>query len=327
MFNKICGNEFAKELLTSMIKNQRLVHTVILCGEAGLGKLTFAREIAKQVVGNGNFEKSVENSVDINVTDGGFSEIISINNIREIRNRINIAPHESDKKVEIIANCDKMTVAAQNALLKSLEEPTETTLFILTTSNIDKLLETILSRATVVNIEKVSDQQAIDFLTKHYADVTCNSVDQKDITNLVKMFGGNIGLIKTILDNPQKNYLLECENFLFYIMSNNQYGVMKILSRYQQQNKSELMFFFELFKLYFQKIVKIYFLKDDNENNFEYLNDEVNDVLKNHSCQTLVGLENFLYVPDLINQAIVYFSSNVNFGLTLTWFNLNLFCC
>ena len=139
MFEKIYGNELQKTIISSMIKKDKLVHTIILAGDKGLGKLTFAKEIAKQVAYANNLNKNIENCVDINIIDGNIYGSIAINNIRDIKSKINIVPHEGIRKVQIIANSEKMTIAAQNAILKSLEEPSQSTIFILTTSNICKL--------------------------------------------------------------------------------------------------------------------------------------------------------------------------------------------
>ncbi|MBP0979417.1 MAG: hypothetical protein J6C55_02085, partial [Oscillospiraceae bacterium] len=232
---------------------------------------------------------------------------ILINNIREIKNKINIAPHESQKKVQIIANRDRMTVAAQNALLKSLEEPSSSTIFILTVSNLNSLLETILSRATIINIKPVFEKNAIKILSESYPKTNIS-----DIIRYVKIFGGNIGLIKSILDN-KNNILNLLEDLLFYIITNNQFEVLKIFSKYKT-NKTEFIYFLELFKIYFEKILKIY-LKNKN----------LSEVLIAHHSDYFNYLENKIYISDLISKALEYLDSNINFNLLLTWLSINLF--
>ena len=322
LFDGICGNEFAKKMLSSMICHNQLVHTILLSGEEGLGKRTFAKEIAKQIVwqnASQDFvQKSIENCVDVNIIDGNISGTIVIGSIRELKEKINVAPHEAEKKVQIIANCDKMTIAAQNALLKSLEEPSETTVFILTASNKHKLLDTILSRAVIVEMEKVSDQEAIDFLVNKYLAVSDFEAKKQDITELVKIFGGNLGLIQTVLESENfensENYYDRLEKFLLGIVSNSQYDVMKILSEYKS-NKTDLVNFLELFKIYFYKILKVC-LKNQGEN-------QNNNYIQKFFLNSKP--EEYLYIFDVINKATDYLSSNLNLNLTLTWLNINLF--
>lgn len=307
MFEKIYSNENQKKLIESMIKNNRVPHTIILTGKKGLGKLTFAKEIAGQLVN----KKNINNCVDIDILDANLSGSILISNIREIKNKINILPHEASKKVQIIANCDNMTVAAQNALLKSLEEPPLSTFFILTVTNINSLLDTILSRATIINMKPVSKNDAVKILSKEYPKINISN-----IIRYVKIFGGNIGLIKSILDNSSKvkeNLVDSFENLLFYIITNNEFEVLKIFSKYKN-NKIEFKYFLELFKIYFEKILKIYLTKQN-----------ISEVLINHHSEYFFGLETKIYISDLISKALEYLDSNINTNLFLTWFNINLF--
>lgn len=308
MFETIYGNNYPKKLIESMINQNRLIHTIILSGENGLGKLTFAKEIAREILYHWSQNKFVKNCLDINIIDGNKLGSIVINNIREIKNNFNVTPHEGEKKVQIIANCDKMTVAAQNALLKSLEEPSKSTIFILTTSNIHKLLDTILSRAMIINIQKIPDDEIEKILLNKYPQIKTS-----DIIRYTKILGGNLGLITSILESKEKENILNlCEDFLFYIITHNQFETIKILSKYKT-NKSDFTLFLELFKIYFEKVLKIYLSKNT-----------LTDIIKNHDPQYFSSLEDKLYIFDIINKSLNYISSNVNLGLLLTWLNINI---
>ena len=308
MFEKIYGNELQKTIISSMIKKDKLVHTIILTGDKGLGKLTFAKEIAKQVAYANNLNKNIENCVDINIIDGNIYGSIAINNIRDIKSKINIVPHEGIRKIQIIANSEKMTIAAQNAILKSLEEPSQSTIFILTTSNICKLLATIKSRAIVINMSELSEPEAIKILSSR------SSINQiSNITLLVKIFGGNIGLVESLLSSisEHSDVIKNCEDLLFSITSGSRYRIMNILSQYQ--NSASLSSFLEIFKIYFEKILKTHLTKKN-----------LDELLINHSSENFSFLEKYIYISDLINKTIEYMESNVNFNLLVTWLNSNL---
>lgn len=120
-------------------------------------------------------------SVDTNpyllLLDSG-DESISIDQIREIKRftKLKIASkNTAQKRVIAVSNADKMTIEAQNALLKILEEPPDNTYIVLSSCNIDKLLSTIKSRALTVDIKPPSKQEAVDYFTgKGYDDNQIN---------------------------------------------------------------------------------------------------------------------------------------------------------
>ncbi len=310
MFNNIYGNYYPKKLIESLIKKDRIVHTIIINGENGLGKLTFAKNIASQIVYNQPYTQNINNYIDINIINGNDTGSILINNIREIKNSINNTPHEGKKKVQIIANCDKMTIQAQNALLKSLEEPSSTTVFILTVSNKQKLLGTILSRGIIINMEPIPENQIITILSEQY-----KTADLQTIIRVAKISSGNLGLCKKILSTPaNKNILDICEKLLFYILTSNEYEIMIILSKYEK-DKLGLIFLLELFKLFFCKVLKMY-LTGNNLNN----------IIINYSenKHLIPELKNKTYVLDLIDESLNYTLANVNIKLILAWLNINL---
>ncbi len=120
---------------------------------------------------------NVKNSPYLLLLDLG-DESISIDQIREIKRftKLKIASENTaQKRVIAVSNADKMTIEAQNALLKILEEPPDNTYIVLSSCNIDKLLSTIKSRALTVDIKPPSKQEAVDYFTgKGYDDNQIN---------------------------------------------------------------------------------------------------------------------------------------------------------
>ena len=156
-FSEVSGeNEIVKSLKLSL-KNKSMAHAYLFSGPRGVGKTTIARLIAKGVnclnlKENGEPCNECKNCKAIN--EGRFSDLIeidaasnrSIDEIRSLKEKINYQPVEGLKKVYIIDEAHMLTKEAFNALLKTLEEPPAHVIFILATTELDKILPTIISR-------------------------------------------------------------------------------------------------------------------------------------------------------------------------------------
>lgn len=156
-FSEVSGeNEIVKSLKLSL-KNKSMAHAYLFSGPRGVGKTTIARLIAKGVnclnlKENGEPCNECKNCKAIN--EGGFSDLIeidaasnrSIDEIRSLKEKINYQPVEGLKKVYIIDEAHMLTKEAFNALLKTLEEPPAHVIFILATTELEKILPTIISR-------------------------------------------------------------------------------------------------------------------------------------------------------------------------------------
>lgn len=179
-FHQILGHENVKEHLQNAIASRKVSHAYILHGEEGSGKTLFAMSFAKTLQCNSGASapcnhclscKQVEtnNHPDIMwVTHEKAS--IGVDDIRDqVNNDILIKPYQSPYKIYIVANADKMTEAAQNALLKTLEEPPEYGVIILLVNNINRILSTVLSRAVILNLRPIDSQLIKDYLmTEHH---------------------------------------------------------------------------------------------------------------------------------------------------------------
>ena len=156
-FLEVSGeNEIVKSLKLSL-KNKSMAHAYLFSGPRGVGKTTIARLIAKGVnclnlKENGEPCNECKNCKAIN--EGRFSDLIeidaasnrSIDEIRSLKEKINYQPVEGLKKVYIIDEAHMLTKEAFNALLKTLEEPPAHVMFILATTELEKILPTIISR-------------------------------------------------------------------------------------------------------------------------------------------------------------------------------------
>lgn len=159
-FKDIVGQDKAIKLLQSAIRNNRLSHAYLFVGPDGVGRRLTAKTLAKVL----NCERSnidscdecrncrrieLDKHPDVRVIEP-VGNSIKIEEVRKIRREVSLKPLEGKKKVYIIYETSAMTQPAANSLLKTLEEPKGETLFILITSNIHRLLSTIVSRCQLV---------------------------------------------------------------------------------------------------------------------------------------------------------------------------------
>jgi DNA polymerase-3 subunit gamma/tau len=150
-FSDVVGQEQAVDLLTGAIKQQKISHAYLFCGGRGTGKTTVARIVARDIGCND------EDIIEIDAASNR-----GIDEIRELREAVRTAPFSSPYKVYIIDEAHMLTKEAANALLKTLEEPPSHVIFILATTDPEKLPQTIVSRCQKV----VFKNPDIDTLSK-----------------------------------------------------------------------------------------------------------------------------------------------------------------
>ena len=149
-FNNIIGQDFAKKYLTNSIKKNKINHAYMFEGIDGIGKKKLSQELAKILLDTENVESTPDY---INIHPDGNSTKIS--QIRKLQTDIIVKPHKQ-YKIYIINQAESMTIEAQNALLKTLEEPPEYAIIILITSNKESLLDTIKSRCEIIKFLPIS---------------------------------------------------------------------------------------------------------------------------------------------------------------------------
>ena len=155
-FTDLAGQDHVATTIRQAIKQQRVSHSYLFCGPRGTGKTTTARILAKAVNCLEPAEGNPCNNCQIcrTINEGRFLDIIEldaasnrgIDEIREIRDKVNFAPVEGQRKVYIIDEAHMLTDQASNAFLKTLEEPPAHVIFVLCTTEANKILPTIISR-------------------------------------------------------------------------------------------------------------------------------------------------------------------------------------
>ena len=155
-FAATLGQEHVTHTLLNALANDRISHAYLFCGPRGTGKTTTARMVAKAVncLTNGKGEPCNECSMCKAIMAGNCMDVIEVDaasntgvdDIRSLREKVNFSPAEARRKVYIIDEVHMLSTSASNALLKTLEEPPPHVVFILATTEVHKLLPTILSR-------------------------------------------------------------------------------------------------------------------------------------------------------------------------------------
>lgn len=144
-FSEVRDQEHIVTVLEGAIKKNSIPHALLFCGGRGTGKTTLARIFAREIG---------TSDVDLYEIDAASNR--GIDDIRELREAVHTLPYESKQKVYIIDEVHMLTKEAFNALLKTLEEPPAHVVFILATTEEEKLLDTILSRCQVFTMRSPS---------------------------------------------------------------------------------------------------------------------------------------------------------------------------
>ncbi|WP_456426539.1 DNA polymerase III subunit gamma/tau [Desulfurobacterium sp.] len=173
-FSDVVGQEHVTETIKNAIKTGKIAHAYIFAGPRGVGKTTTARIIAKALNCENPRDGEPCNACSIcnAINKGAFPDVIEIDaasnrgidQIRELRETVFYSPTRGKYKVYIIDEFHMLTKEAFNALLKTLEEPPEHVVFILATTELDKIPATILSRCQRFLFKKVPENRIIETL-------------------------------------------------------------------------------------------------------------------------------------------------------------------
>ena len=154
------GQSHITRILQRAIARGHIAHAYLLTGPRGVGKTSIARILAHEINGLPYTDESTH--LDIIEIDAASNN--SVEDIRDLRDKVQIAPTSSPKKIYIIDEVHMLSKSAFNALLKTLEEPPEHVVFILATTDADKLPATILSRVQRFNFRAISPRDAAKHL-------------------------------------------------------------------------------------------------------------------------------------------------------------------
>ena len=206
-FNNVYGQEEVVTVLKNAIVTGKISHAYLFCGPRGTGKTTIAKIVARLVncdnLINGNpCGKCYNclnylNSNDIVEIDAASNN--GVDEIRELRDKVNLVPSNAKYKVYIIDEVHMLTMQAFNALLKTLEEPPSHVIFILATTEPHKIPLTISSRCQKFRFSKISDDKIVDRL-KDICYCENISIDDDALYEIARLSDGGMRDAINILD-------------------------------------------------------------------------------------------------------------------------------
>ena len=206
-FNNVYGQEEVVTVLKNAIVTGKISHAYLFCGPRGTGKTTIAKIVARLV----NCDNLIDgnpcgkcynclnylNSNDIVEIDAASNN--GVDEIRELRDKVNLVPSNAKYKVYIIDEVHMLTMQAFNALLKTLEEPPSHVIFILATTEPHKIPLTISSRCQKFRFSKISDDKIVDRL-KDICYCENISIDDDALYEIARLSDGGMRDAINILD-------------------------------------------------------------------------------------------------------------------------------
>lgn len=240
-FENLIGNYNVKEELKEAIKNNKIVHSYMFVGQEGIGKKKYALEFAKKLLCLSNNKDTCNNTCEScikfnsnNHPDFFYVEpegnSLKISQVRTLQESIYQKPIISNKKIYIINDANKMTVEAQNAFLKTLEEPPEYAVIILIVSNENMLLNTIKSRCLRVYFNSIEQQEFLQYIKK-------NNIIENPSDSIIEMCGGSFSRLENIKENYDKYSSIE-EIFTDFI-NKKEKSIINIFNKFDVLYKKE----------------------------------------------------------------------------------------
>lgn len=317
-FKDIIGQESIKKHLQTAIKTGNLSHAYIINGEYGSGRQTIASALAKTIQCQSKTDdtdacgvctscKQAEshNHPDIKyITHDKTS--ISVNDIREqLNNDISIKPYSSEYKIYIIPDANKMTEQAQNALLKTIEEPPVYAIIILLTENCDSLLPTIRSRCVTLTMNPVEKDKICTYLENKF------QLEPEQAQIAANYCQGNIG--KAIRFASSSDFI-EMKNQVLKLLKNlDSMDIASIIDTIKEfsTHKNDINDYLDLMLLWYRDVLMFKVTKDAN---LLLYSDEYSVISEQATKRDYENIENIIAA---IDKAKVRLKANVNFDVTI----------
>lgn len=316
-FTDIYGQKQIVEHFQNALASKKISHAYLINGERSSGKEFIAKifAMALQCEAEGVEPCNTCHSCK-QALSGNHPDIIKVTHdkpasigVEDIRNGVNnsvvIKPYSSPWKVYIINEAEKMTVQAQNALLKTLEEPPAYAVILLLTSNLDAMLPTILSRCVVMNMKPVPDE-----LVKNYLMQELHIPDYK--ADVCTAFArGNLGKAKALAASEEfDNIKTEAVSLLKYIRDMEITDIMSAIKKINDY-KIDINDYLDILSVWYRDVL---LFKATNDANHLIFKDEIQYIRKVADQSAYEGIEIIL---DALEKAKARIRANVNFDLTM----------
>lgn len=193
--DEIVGQKHVTDILARALKQGRTAHAYLLTGPRGTGKTSIARILAHEI----NALPYTDESTHLDIIEIDAASNNGVDDVRDLRDKVQIAPVSAAKKVYIIDEVHMLSKAAFNALLKTLEEPPEHIVFIMATTNVEKLPDTIISRTQRFGLRLIAQNDIMAHL-KHIANSEKITITDDALEAIAKRGGGSFRDSISLLD-------------------------------------------------------------------------------------------------------------------------------
>lgn len=316
-FSDILGHDMIKEHFKKAIEAHKVSHAYILTGEAGMGRKSLANAFAMTLLcEKGKIDPCMECHACKQVMTGNHPDLvyvthekpnsIGVDDIREqINDTIMIRPYSSYYKIYIVDDAEKMTVQAQNALLKTMEEPPAYAVILLLTTNQDAFLPTILSRCVQLKLKPLQD-----YVVKQYL-VESLGIKEAEADVYAAFARGNLG--KAIHLAESEDFRVMYDDVLYLLKNVKQMNISELLDyikklKEDNQNIYECL---DLMQLWYRDVLMFKTTKDINLLIFKNEYGTINEMSQKSSYQ---GMDKIIKAVD---KARIRLDANVNMELAM----------
>ena len=323
-FSEIVGHEQIKEHMQAAIRDKKPFHAYLFQGEEGVGKEALARTFAAGLqCQSESADKPCKECVSCRQMESGNQPDViwvtrekaslGVDEIREqLCNTMDIKPFSSPYKIYLVPEAEKMTEAAQNALLKTIEEPPEYGIVILMTSNISALLPTIQSRCLTMEFRPLSTAVVESYVKEH-----CQVPDYQARASAA-FAQGNLG--KAMRYTKSEDFIERKDHIISLLRHVEQMDLSEMLAVIKDlgTRKDEVRDYIDLMVLWYRDVLLFKATKDINQLLFQ---DEASYISREASHRSYEKIEEILQA---FEKAKVRLRANVNFDITMELMLLTL---
>lgn len=316
-FSEIVGHEQIKEHMQAAIRDKKPFHAYLFQGEEGVGKEALARTFAAGLqCQSESADKPCKECVSCRQMESGNQldviwvtrekASLGVDEIREqLCNTMDIKPFSSPYKIYLVPEAEKMTEAAQNALLKTIEEPPEYGIVILMTSNISALLPTIQSRCLTMEFRPLSTAVVESYVKEH-----CQVPDYQARASAA-FAQGNLG--KAMRYAKSEDFIERKDHIISLLRHVEQMDLSEMLAVIKDlgTRKDEVRDYIDLMVLWYRDVLLFKATKDINQLLFQ---DEASYISREASHRSYEKIEEILQA---FEKAKVRLRANVNFDITM----------
>lgn len=308
------GNDEAADRLDKLIKEKRMPTALLLLGPQGVGKFLAARMIAAAIFFDSPSQiEQIELHPDLIILRPE-GQTIKIEQIREMQREAALAPAQSERRIVIIDDADKMTVQAANSLLKTLEEPEGEAMFILVAANRSLLLPTILSRCFIIAFQPIEKMLLARCLSERY------SLPAAQADTLAMLSGGSLGRAAALAEKDALSVRQIAAELLTQLLELRRSGqpVWGISARLAEYDRARLLLLMEALLTFWRDMLV---LKSSGLVTLLYNADKAAEL---QSLQTEISLRELFGAVELTNCAVQSLRANGNVQLLVERFVIKL---